>query len=307
MRQLLVGLKRVMIRTIRRIAEFMGYDIYPAFDYSSPLPTESKLRKNIHRWNRPSSMAEIKYDIDAFKGLLKSLMKRYLDDFKKLPDYSRNKLIGFGHGYTELDALLLYMMIRDLKPSRYLEVGSGLSTYYCSLAAKENARIGRPVEIKCIEPHPFSMLSSITGIQIIQDEVQNVKVDLFSELEENDILFIDSSHILKIDGDIPFLYLEILPVLKKGVIVHIHDVPFPYNIPYPPEQWVFGKSYWPAYWNEAMILQAFLAFNNSFEIMMSMPLIRYHDEQFLKDSIPLYKSIKDEPNTFSSIWLRRVI
>ena len=99
-------------------------------------------------------------------------------------------------------------------------------------------------------------------------------------------------------------------MLNKGVIVHIHDIPFPFNTPYPAEQWVLGKTKtspnWPMYWNEAMLLQAFLTFNNSYEILMSAPLIRYYDENFLKNNIPLYKSIEQESNTFSSIWLRRV-
>ena len=110
---------------------------------------------------------------------------------------------------------------------------------------------------------------------------------------------------MRIDGDVPFLYLEVLPTLDAGVFIHIHDVPFPYNVPYPPQLWVFGQE-WPMLWNEAMVVQAFLSFNNSFEVTMSTPLLRYFDEDFLRQSIPFYQSVDQNPHTFSSLWLKRV-
>ena len=97
------------------------------------------------------------------------------------------------------------------------------------------------------------------------------------------MLFIDSSHIVKIDGEVPYLYLEVIPRLKKGVITHIHDTPFPYNVPYPPQLWIFDRE-WPVFWNEAMLLQAFLCYNDAFKILVSMPLLRYFDEDFLRTS-----------------------
>jgi hypothetical protein len=135
--------------------------------------------------------------------------------------------------------------------------------------------------------------------------VQDVDLTLFTSLGQGDVLFIDSSHVLKIDGDVPLVYLEILPRLNVGAVVHVHDIPFPYNIPYPPQLWIFGQE-WPKWWNEAMVLQAFLCFNDKFRITMSTPLIRHFDEPFLRRTVPIYESIDQTPNTFSSIWLRRV-
>jgi hypothetical protein len=128
-------------------------------------------------------------------------------------------------------------------------------------------------------------------------------------LEAGDVLFIDSSHAVRLDSDVAYLILEILPIIRPGVLIHIHDIPFPYNIPYPAEYWVLGTApgapYWPIYWNEAMLLQSFLAFNREFEIIQSMPLLRYYDETFLKELVPSYRSVAEVPNTFSSIWLKR--
>lgn len=157
----------------------------------------------------------------------------------------------------------------------------------------------------CIEPYPFAKLSTIPGIRILPQKVEDVDISIFQQLQENDVLFIDSSHILRVDGDVPFLFLEVLPVLSVGVVTHIHDIPYPYNFPYPPELWIFGQD-WPMFWNEAMVLQAFLAFNKNFKIFLSTPLIRHFDEAFLKERIPIYESVAQNPNTFSSIWLERI-
>jgi hypothetical protein len=101
--------------------------------------------------------------------------------------------------------------------------------------------------------------------------------------------------------------LELLPRLQRGVHVHIHDMPFPYNTPYPADFWVFNKKKsWPMLWNEAMMVQAFLSFNRAFRIKLSLPYLRHHDEAFLKSKIPNYRGINEEPNTFSSLWLEKV-
>lgn len=137
---------------------------------------------------------------------------------------------------------------------------------------------------------------------------------MFEALGKSDVLFIDSSHIVRIDGDVPFLFLEVMPRLAEGVHIQVHDIPFPYNVPFPADYWVMmngqnrppNAGNWPVYWNEAMILQAFLAFNPHFEIEMSCPTIHYSDEKFLLDNLSIVRPVADEPNSYSSIWLERV-
>jgi predicted O-methyltransferase YrrM len=291
--------------TIQKYLNRVGYTVALRADYYSPLTSVSDLRSTFERWNRPSGLKGIEYDLDHMKSAISDLLRRYLREFSEIPPYKQLQRVGYGPGYTAVDALMLYMMIRHIRPKRYIEVGSGLSTYYCSLAAARNTSEGYPLAITCIEPYPFEKLRTIPNIDIIAKQVQDVEVSFFGQLQKDDVLFIDSSHVLKIDGDVPFLYLEVLPTLNVGVIVHIHDVPFPYNIPYPPQLWVFSQE-WPMLWNEAMVVQAFLSFNRNFRVLMSTPLIRYFDEDFLRKSIPIYESIEQNPNTFSSLWLRRV-
>jgi hypothetical protein len=143
------------------------------------------------------------------------------------------------------------------------------------------------------------------GIRVLPQKVEDVDISLFQQLQENDVLFIDSSHILLVDGDVPFLYLEVLPARNAGVMTHIHDIAYPYNFPYPSELWIFGQD-WRMFWNEPMVSQAFPAFNKNFKISMSTPMIRYFDEAFLKQNIPIYESVRQNANTFSSIRLTRI-
>ena len=186
----------------------------------------------IHPWSQCRAFGQVLNDgivlahsmalitmLRKWKSQFSDLLSRYLDEFSLIPPYATLQKVGFGPGYTAVDALTLYMMVRHLKPRRYIEVGSGISTYYCSVAAERNAKECHPLEITCIEPHPYDQLRTIPGIKVLAKEVQDAELSLFQQLQENDILFIDSSHILRIDGDVPFLYLEVLPTLNSGVVI----------------------------------------------------------------------------------------
>lgn len=303
-------LKHASIGSLRNLCERCGFIVSRTSDYYSPIPSERALRKQYSRWAKPSALRGVTYDLEALKSRVQHFRKLYYDDFAALPSYRDLQEIGFGPGYTNVDAFTLYSYIRDLKPARYLEVGSGLSTYYCHLARQRNRKDGCDTTITCIEPYPFAKLREIENMELIQAEVQDVPLATFQTLKAGDVLFIDSSHIVRLDGDVPYLFLEILPAIAPGVHIHIHDIAFPYNIPYPANYWTLvdhpTAPHWPMYWTEAMLLQAFLAFNPSFEVTFSCPMIRHFDEDFLRKTLPIYKPVKEEQNTFSSIWLRRI-
>ena len=303
------GLFHVYSNTIpsvlNKVLGLAGFNVSRRSDFYSPLPTVSLLKRNFDRWNRPSALIGVDYDFDLMKMLLASLLEKYLAEFLELPPYEELHRKGFGLGYTPVDALTLYLMIRHLKPRLYMEVGSGLSTYYCSLAAERNAAEGSPVEIVCIEPYPSPQLRSLQGIDLYEKEVQDVEPEFFARLDSGDVLFIDSSHTVRIDGDVPYLYLEVLPALPGGVNIHIHDVPFPYNVPYPADLWVFNRAE-PMFWTEAMLVQALLSGSGKFRIELSIPLLRFHDEEFLSSHVPIYRTVADEKNACSSLWIRSV-
>jgi predicted O-methyltransferase YrrM len=281
-----------------------GYVVARKSDYYSPLPSRQALQPTMTRWAKHSSLLGVTYDVEAMKITLADLISRYVEEFRELLPYEEAVKLGFGPGFTRVDALVLYAMLRARRPARYLEVGSGLSTYYACLAAGKNAREGRPMAITCIEPHPFDALETLP-ITLLRRQVQDVELETFTSLGEDDVLFIDSSHVVRLDGDVPFLFLEVLPALAPGPLVHIHDIPFPYHGPYPRKYWIYERA-WPMWWDESMLLHALLCGNKQFRVSLSMPLIRFHDEGYLKELIAGYRTVEEEPNTFSSIWLKRV-
>ena len=300
------ALRRRWIRSVHGLFGRLGVNVVKQADYYSTLPVLREIEATRSRWDRPSPLAGLDIDVPGMTKLLGELADRWEAEFQQVTgDYAANQRAGFGPGYPKGDARTLYYLLREHKPARYLEVGSGLSTYYATLAAARNAADGTPLQLSCIEPYPFPALRTLPDVELVQSVVQDVPLSRFDRLGNGDVLFIDSSHALKIDSDVAYLFLEVLPRLAPGVLVHIHDVPFPYNTPYPADTWLFGER-WPVYWNEAMLVQAFLAFNREFEILLSTPLIRNEDERFLIERFDDYLPLPRETNPASSLWLRRI-
>jgi hypothetical protein len=304
--RLVFAVRRARIRAVHRFFWALGYNVVKKSSYYSTLPILNELEQTRGRWDRPSELAGLDADVPSMTTRLSELAHRWEHEFAETAgDYRANTRRGFGPGLPHFDAQTLYFFLREHKPRTYLEVGSGLSTYYASLAAQRNAEEGSSLQITCIEPYPFKALRSLPDFELIEGFVQDVPLERFESLESGDVLFIDSSHALKIDSDVAYLFLEVLPRIKPGVFVHIHDVHFPFNGPFPADTWLFGER-WPMYWNEAMVVQTFLAFNPAFEILLSVPMIRHHDEPFLIDRFPDYVTLAEDPNPPSSLWLQRV-
>jgi predicted O-methyltransferase YrrM len=198
-------------------------------------------------------------------------------------------------------------MLRRHRPARYLEVGSGLSTDYALLAAARNAAEGRPMKMTVVDPFMTEATRALQqqGVEVIPQEAQNLAVDEYTRLAAGDVLFIDTTHIVRIDGEVPYLILEVLPALKPGVLVHIHDVHFPYYVPADPNAYVFDRR-WPMLFTEAMLVQAWLCDNPRVEIVMSTPLLRHHREEYLRRALPGYQPLdrQDFDTHHGSLWLR---
>lgn len=286
----------------------LGWNVARTADFYSPLPVLSEVAETRELWDRPSELVGVGFDLDEMKSFLSGMLDSYGEEFEALPPHSEVKALGYGPGFPVVDALTTYLMVRELFPRRYVEIGSGLSTYYAWLAAAANVREGRPCEMTCVDPFPTGRLAELEApaVKAVVSKVEATDLGIFEALEAGDVLFIDSTHVLKLGGDVAFLFLEVLPRLRPGVVVHVHDIHFPYNTPYPAEQYVF-RAKWPLYRTEAMVLQAFLSFNREFEIVLSAPMIRHGDEPFLERTIPGYRpvEVEDYDTHFGSIWLRR--
>lgn len=286
----------------------LGWNVARTADFYSPLPVLSEVVATRELWDRPSDLVGVRYDLEAMKRLLSALVEVHGGEFEALPPHSEIRALGYGPGFPVIDALTTWLMVRDLRPARYVEIGSGLSTYYAWLAAAANGREGSRCEMTCVDPFPTGRLRELKEppVNAVVAKVEAVDLGLFETLDAGDVLFIDSTHVLKLGGDVAFLFLEVLPRLRPGVVVHVHDIHFPYNTPYPAEQYVF-RAKWPLYRTEAMVLQAFLSFNREFDIVLSAPMIRHADEPFLARTIPGYRpvEVEDYDTHFGSIWLRR--
>ena len=164
--------------------------------------------------------------------------------------YKRNPM------FSGLDALVLYSFINKYSPKKIIEVGSGYST---AIMLDAYSTLNISADITCIEPNPSrlkSLLCESDNVKIIEQGVQSVPLDMYDTLEENDLLFIDSSHVARRGSDVPFEYFQILPRIKKGVLIHIHDIHFPFEYC---SKWAKQMR---AY-NEIYILRAFLINNHS--------------------------------------------
>jgi predicted O-methyltransferase YrrM len=283
-----------------------GLNVASTSDYYSPLPVVAALEAKRKRWYKPSAMAGVDYDVDAMKAMLRRLLEKHSAEFERLPAFDENVAKGYGPGFTELDAMVLYLLVRELRPKRWIEIGSGLSTYYCLLAAAANGEDGAPLEVTCIDPYRTEALAEREDVEIMQREVQDIEPTFFERLTAGDVLFIDSSHVVKIDGDVPHLYLEVVPRLAPGVVIHSHDIPFPFNVPYPYYLKRPGFD-WPMFWTEPMLLQALLSGSPYYRILLSAPLLRFHDEEFLRTNVAGYRGvIPDDSRThFGSLWFEK--
>ncbi len=198
---------------------------------------------------------------------------------------------NFGAG----DAELYYLLIRNKKPQRIIEIGSGFSTQLALLAIEKNKVEGLVCELTCIEPFEMPFLDWVEGITIIRMQVELLSLDIFKSLEANDILFIDSSHIIRPGDDLLFIYFQILPVLKKGVLIHIHDIFTPRHYP---QEWLTNKM---RFWNEQYLLEAFLYNNSEFKILFSLNHLVKTNFEAAKETLVHLKT-DSEPSSF---WMEK--
>ena len=293
-------IKRFLRGPVFTFFEKFGIHVLPVH-YYSPVPDTRELRRQLSQWYREWSFAGVEFNVDGQSQLLENL-RTYTSECDELPAYNQVREQDLGEGYGEIDSHILHAMIRHFKPRTIIEVGSGVSTYYCLHAASLNGEVdGVESRIVCVEPYPKPALYRLRGasrIEIVPKLVQELSTDFFQALEEGDILFIDSTHIVKINSDVVYLYLEVLPSLKEGVVVHIHDIPFPYPAP-DPELWIFTRH---QFWTESALVHAFLMYNNRFKILLCSSYLHYREPDKLKSVFSVYDPGKPFP---ASLWLQK--
>lgn len=198
---------------------------------------------------------------------------------------------NFGPG----DADLYYLLIRNQKPTRIIEVGSGYSSLIALQAITRNREEGHETSLCCIDPYETIVPQQTSGIQFIRKPVEELDLSLFKSLQEKDILFIDSSHIIRPGNDVLFIYQQILPMLAKGVLIHIHDIFTPRHYR---QDWLNGLF---RFWNEQYLLEAFLYQNTAFRIRCSLNYLAKDYSAEVRKTLTHLEE-KDEPSSF---WMEK--
>jgi Methyltransferase domain len=190
------------------------------------------------------------------------------------------------------DAEYWYQLIRAIKPGRIFEVGSGNSTLMATKAIRKNREDTSSYECEhvCIEPYEMPWLEE-AGVSVVRKKVEDLELSFFARLRANDILFIDSSHTIRPQGDVLFEYLEILPSLNKGVVVHVHDIFSPKNYP---KRWLADEV---KFWNEQYLLEAFLSSNTSWKIVGALNYLHHNHYEELK-AVARFLTPEAEPGSF---------
>lgn len=251
-------------------------------------------------WGVEDPLAGIDLRVPEQLGLLRELAA-YRDEILALPQdptaAGSALYLDLEHGaFLSGDIETLYAMVRHSTPRTVVEIGCGSSTRVIELALRRNREEGKAGRHICVEPFEAPWLENL-GIEVIRRRVETLEPDFFTELTANDVLFIDTSHVIRHGGDVRHIYLNLVPSLKPGVHVHVHDVFLPRD--YPPE-WLRDEK---RFWTEQYLLQAFLAFNSQFEVMLAANYLSRHQRKEFEAVCPLFARENDrQPGSF---WFRR--
>jgi len=282
------------VRLSRKIFRSVG--VFPIVDhYYEPLFNPKHLRYSLQKERAlPGVDFNLKEQLDILKrfNFNEELMSIPVDEKNPLEFYYHNGSLGSG------DSEYLYNVIRLFKPLRIIEAGSGYSTLMSiKAAAKNREENGKyACRITCFEPYEKPWLEKV-GVDVVRARIEEAPKDIFAQLGPNDIFFVDSSHIIRPQGDVLFEFLEILPALKSGVLVHIHDI-------FTPRDYPEGKLVDEVlFTNEQYLLEAFLSLNKDFKIIGSLNYLTHNYFAQLSSCCPMLQREPDrEPGSF---WIAR--
>lgn len=283
-------------------------------NYTSRFPKTSQRLKSIGIFPISNHYYEPLFDINVLRKPLSSERElpgikinkqqqlysleklNYADEIKrlnwdKMPNHKLDFYLGNG-AFESGDAEFLYQFIRYYKPKRIIEIGSGNSTKVMLSAIRANElEYGQKTDLICIEPFENPWLESFPQIQLIRQRIENLNMNWSIELSSGDLLFIDSSHIIRPQGDVLEEFLRIIPSLAKGVFIHVHDVFTPRDYL---ESWIANEV---RFWNEQYLLEALLTHTNRYQVVAALNFLKHHEFESLVKVCP-YLTKNREPGSF---------
>lgn len=304
---------RATLRTFQLLQK-LGVSIVPNH-YYWPIPDINSL--NEQPWGKRGAPAGVEMRMEEQLGFLYERVQPYMEECSFSSQDDGSGRYHYNNGFFEcVDAEVAYGVVRSSKPARVIEVGGGYSSRLLSAALDSNYHeTGVKGELVTIDP--FLERGASSGYDhafVLRQSVQQVGLEFFSSLERDDILFLDSSHVVAIGGDVVREYLEILPRLRPGVLVHVHDIFLPHDYP---REFIYRNL---CFWSEQYLLQAFLSFNSEYEVFWGSSAMALQHKQFLDDVFPRWKTsyccMPRNSNRFvptldgqriwpSSFWMRR--
>ena len=271
---------------------------YPAGHYYSPIPSSEDILGYLR--SRDPMHLELP-DIKLNKESQFRRLQEYQRFYDELP-FPEKQSPDCRYYYDQswfcyADAIFLYSFLRQTKPRKIVEVGSGFSS--AVILDTLERFLPQQTEITFIEPYPDRLISILKNHDknkhlILNTRVQEAPIEVLRSLGPGDLLFIDSSHVVKCGSDVSFLMFDIMPQLSSGVFVHFHDVFYPFE--YPPGWLTAGR-----YWNEAYFLRAFLAYNSEWNIYFFNTYIGFVFKDFIKENMPLCLK-----NSGGSLYIQRI-
>jgi len=278
---------------------------YPPGHYYSPIPSQQDIDNSRLQDPCPKTIPAIDLNLAAQLELLGTLTPFYDEQPFSLHATPGTRYHFTNNVYPCADAIVLYCLLRKFRPRRLIEVGSGWST--CVILDTADQFLANSMRLTLIEPYPDRLFSlvfpgDLDSVDLRVQRIQDVPLSLFEALEEDDVLFVDSSHVSKTGSDVNRLVLEVLPRLAAGVHIHIHDVHYPFEYP---EGWV--QQGWA--WNETFLIRAFLQYSRAFTVEFFTDMLRKCQTQRLAIDFPL---LLESPGVTDprisppgSFWLRK--
>jgi predicted O-methyltransferase YrrM len=274
------------------------FGAYPPGHYYSPIPNKAEILEQIDN-SQKKEVELLDINLNREEQLQNlEVFQTFYPDLPFIEEQNSELRYYFSQNwFCYADAIFLYSFLRQTKPKRIIEVGSGFSSAVI-LDTVEKFFTHRP-EITFIEPYPDRLKSllkpeDLKNCKILESSVQKVPLDCFTSLEAGDLLFIDSSHVVKYGSDLQFLLFEILPRSPVGIFVHFHDIFYPFEYPI---DWIKQGRYW----NEGYFIRAFLAYNQDWKIHFFNTYVVKTFETFIAKNMPLCLK-----NPGGSLYLKRV-
>ena len=282
-----MNLSDVPTQLVRRAAQAGGFDVLRR-NFYSPIPQLEDLPRDTFQRRNP--LPGIDWDMDRYTALLEELAP-LMAEFEAPPHFTWDNGM-----YGPVESEVLYALVRREKPARILELGSGYSSLIIAAACRRNAAEGQPSHYVAFDPHPRAFVEQgIDGMDSIESlAATDVPQEQFDALRTGDVLFIDTTHTVKIAGDVNRLLLEVLPTLPPGVLVHVHDIFLPYEYP---REFIDQQ----CIWQEQYLLQALLSENRNFEIVFPAHAVGRERPDQVRELVPGHEG----PIGPGAFWLRR--